>query len=284
MSTSATDIKGPKAPCRFFRARHIPYTYWYEYALRYHGSKTVLSYLYLLVDSVQDAASCLRSQGWTDATLPWSAFQSYDPAVDEQIILGCGESEVFKVVLLSSHTWPGITPPADDNDEVHYPSLPQLYNALAQRFLDTDDEEFRRYLNLQIEYLYEDSAALASPAFVTMLPPDIQQLHIDWQLRVLCMPISETIQHEREIRSRARRGEWSLMREGTAELGGGKIDYEYEAQMVARIEAKDAPRMAAIYGPDWKSLPSWDNMVREEWEVEEKPKEEGAGERKVQDG
>lgn len=249
MSRSTVSVNDPLAPCRVFRAHHIPYTYWYEYALRYHGSKTVVFALYLLVYSVQDAESCLRSQGWTDAGLSWSTPQFYDPAVDKYIVLGSGDDDEveLKVVLLSAQAWPCITPSTDQEEEAHYPSLPQLYNALAQRFLDTDSDDFRRYLTLQIEYLYQDNAALASPDFVATLPPDIQQFHIDWQLRVLRMQRPGTIQHEREIRERARRGEWSLMLEGTAELGGDKIDYEYEAKLAAMVQARSAQRMRDPY-------------------------------------
>lgn len=240
MPVSSADAKDSKAPCRVFRAHHISYTYWYEYALRYHGSKTVVFALYLLVDSIQDAESCLRSEGWTDAELPWSTMQFYDPTVDKYVVLGCGDEVELKVVLISSHAWPGITPSKDEDDEAHYPSLPQLYNALAQRFLDTDCDEFRSYLTLQLAYLYEDSAALASPSFVTTLPPDIQQFHVDWELGVLRMQVPETIQHEREIRARARRGDWSLMHEGSSELGGAKIDRAYEAKLAAMVQARAA--------------------------------------------
>ncbi|TFK89265.1 hypothetical protein K466DRAFT_584752 [Polyporus arcularius HHB13444] len=218
--------------------------YWYEYALRYHGSKTVLFALYLLVDSVREAESCLRSQGWEDANLPSSNPQFYDPAVDEHVVLGRGDDIALKVVLISSHNWPGIVPPTDDRDEAHYPSLPQLYSALAHRFLDTDCPDFRRYLLIQIDYLCQDCPALASPTFVTERPSDIQQFHLDWRLRSLSMLRPETIQHLRDIRARARRGEWTLMYEGTADLGGWKIDRTYEGKLVAMMQAREAARSA----------------------------------------
>lgn len=108
------------------------------------------------------------------------------------------------VVLMSALPWPG----SADPDHDHYPTLPQLYNALAQRFIDTDCVPFRKYLAIQLGYLYEDCPELASPTFVTILPPDIRQVHLHWLC--LYMHTSKTAQHERDIRDRARRGEGRL--------------------------------------------------------------------------
>ncbi|KAI0330248.1 hypothetical protein GY45DRAFT_1323971 [Cubamyces sp. BRFM 1775] len=235
------DYSNRRAACQAFRASHIPYTYWYEDALRYHGSSTILFSLYLLVNSILEAERCLRSLGWISGELSAYAPQFSDPAVDEHVVLVHPKNPDAVVVLMSASSWPGITPSTDDSDEAHYPPLPRLHNALAQRFLDTECDAFRRYLNLQIGYLYECPAA-ASPDFVAALPPDIQQFHIDWRSETLRMHARKTIEHEREIRARARQGQWELMQEGSAALGGLKIDREYEAKLLAMMEANATKR------------------------------------------
>lgn len=68
----------------------------------------------------------------------------------------------------------------ESDREAHYPSLPQLLNALAQRFLDTDCTDFRRYLALMLEYLYNDCPEVSAGIFMAALPQDIRQFHIDW--------------------------------------------------------------------------------------------------------
>ena len=158
--------------------------------------------------------------------------QYYDPSVDEQVVLGKGEDKQIALVLISAHAWPGVSPTLDDD---HYPTLPQLYNALAQRFLDTDNDEFQRYLGLQLGYLYEATPELATSSFTDSLPIDIRQFHVDWRLGILCMDTPQTRQHERDIRDRARRGEWIIMPEGSADLGGEKIDRELLAKLRAKV-------------------------------------------------
>ncbi|KAH9902759.1 hypothetical protein C8Q73DRAFT_785397 [Cubamyces lactineus] len=238
----SVDYRDRRAACQAFRTSRIPYTYWYEYALRYHGSSTILFSLYLLVDSVLEAERCLRTLGWIPGELSVYAPQFYDPAVDEHVVLVHPENTDALVVLISASSWPGVVPSTDDRDEAHYPPLPQLHNALAQRFLDTECDAFRRYLNLQLGYLYECPAA-ASPDFVTTLPPDVQQFHLDWRSETLRMHAKKTIEHEREIRARARGGQWKLMQEGSAELGGLKIEWEYEAKLLAKLEADETRRI-----------------------------------------
>ncbi|OSD02431.1 hypothetical protein PYCCODRAFT_402717 [Trametes coccinea BRFM310] len=235
----SVDLNLPQAACHVFRARGIPYTYWFEYALRHHGSRTVVFTLYLLVVSVREAENCLRSLGWTSAERSPYDPQFYDPAVDEQVVLSRGDSEYDAVALMSSYQWPGIVPSADDNDRAHYAPLPQLYNALVQRLLDTDCWSFRMYLNLQISYLHLDCPALASPDFLAALPPDIRQFNLDWRSETLRMHTDATVQHERKIRAQAREGRWKLMYEGSAELGGTKIDREYEAKLLATLESNE---------------------------------------------
>ncbi|KAI9059661.1 hypothetical protein FKP32DRAFT_1133196 [Trametes sanguinea] len=210
-------------------AHGIGYVYWYEYALRHHGSTTMLFSLYLLVDSVPEAKSCLESAGWSPSSLPRFAPQYYDPDLDEAVVLSHVRNPEEKVVLMSAGPWPGISP---TSSIARYPSLSQLYNALAQRALDTESLRFRQYLHLQLAYLYEDCAELASSSFVGCLPRDIQQYHLDWRSGTLMMGNADTIRHERAIRERARSGDWELMYQGTAALGGTKIDRAYEASLL----------------------------------------------------
>lgn len=228
---------GRWAPCGILRTNRIPYIHWYEDALRCYGSKTIVFFLYLLVDSVVDAETCLRTAGWTSATVPENTPQYYDPAIDEQTVLCYGNDPELLVILLSAHTWPGVSPSGSESadDCTPYPTLAQLYNALAQRSLDTDCDDFRRYLNIQLAYLYMHCAELASPDFVLTLPPDIRQYHLDRASDTLRMQAPQTIQHEREIRERARKGDWVLMYQGSSEVGGLKIDREYEAQLLAKL-------------------------------------------------
>lgn len=211
------------------RGHNIPYAFWYEHALRYYGSKTVVFSLYLLVNSVRDAETCLLNAGWQAAAVPQYAPQYYDPAIDEQVVLDRLDAEETTVVLLSVHTWPGIMPSA----EADYPTLPGLYNALAQRFLDTDCLAFRQYLNIQLGYLYEDCVGLASSDFLARLPTDIQQFHLDWRSGALWMDTIKTLEHERRIRERVRRGDWQLIPQGSAALGGSKADRDFEARLAA---------------------------------------------------
>ncbi|KAJ8453765.1 hypothetical protein ONZ51_g13414 [Trametes cubensis] len=241
VDATMVDYNNRRAACQAFRAHHIPYTYWYEDALRYHGSSTILFSLYLLVNSVPEAQRCLKSLGWMPGELSAYAPQYFDPAADEHVVLVHPENPKTIVVLMFSSVWPGIVPSTDDRDEAHYPPLPQLHNALAQRFLDTECDAFRRYLNLQLGYLYECPAA-ASPDFVDALPPDIQQFHLDWRSETLRMHAKKTIEHEREIRAQARQGQWKLMHEGTAALGGLKIDWEYEAKLLAKMQGNETQR------------------------------------------
>lgn len=233
------------APCDVLRANHISYIHWYEDALRHHGSKTIVFFLYLLVDSVSDAETCLLSAGWTSAALPEYSPQYYDPATDEHAVLGVGDDPEAVVVLLSAGPWPGVSISVSPSDPAAdcaapYPTLAQLYNALAQRSLDTACDPFMRYLNVQLAYLYLHCAELASPGFVRTLPEDIRQYHLDRASDTLRMQAPQTIRHEREIRERARRGDWVLMPQGSAEVGGLKIDREYEAALLARLEAAAA--------------------------------------------
>ncbi|OSD05844.1 hypothetical protein PYCCODRAFT_1384936 [Trametes coccinea BRFM310] len=130
------------------------------------------------------------------------------------------------VVLMSSGPWPGISPMSSN---ARYPSLPQFYNALAQCALDTECLRFRQCLHLQLAYLYEDCPELASSTFWERLPRDIQQYHLDRISGTLMMGNANTIQHERNIRERACSGDWDLMYQGTAALGGTKIDRAFEA-------------------------------------------------------
>ncbi|KAI0330231.1 hypothetical protein GY45DRAFT_1323954 [Cubamyces sp. BRFM 1775] len=220
----AVDYNRREAACDVLRAQHIAYTHWYEDAVSYHGSKTCVFSLYLLVNSVPEAERCLQSHGWVHRKLPEYAPQFHDPAVDEHVVLGHPQNSEVEVVLMLSHPWPGITPSTDDCNKAHYPPLPQLYNALVQRLLDTECDPFGWYLILQVAYLYEDCPALASSDFLTTLSPDIQQFHLDWLSKTLRMDTKTTLRHEREIRARARQGHWELMHEGTADLGGYKVD------------------------------------------------------------
>ncbi|KAI1790432.1 hypothetical protein LXA43DRAFT_1062072 [Ganoderma leucocontextum] len=231
---------GRWAPCDILRANHIPYIHWYEDALRHYGSKTIVFFLYLLVDSVNAAKTCLRSAGWTSTTVPEYTPQNYDPAIDDQAVLGYGDDPEAVVILMSAHPWPGVSPSESAEGCAPYPKLAQLYNALAQRSLDTDCDPFRRYLNLQLAYLYLDCAELASPDFLLTLPQDIRQYHLDRSSDTLRMQAPQTVQHEREIRERARKGDWVLMYQGSAEVGGLKIDREYEAKLLAKISGAAA--------------------------------------------
>ena len=49
------------------------------------------------------------------------------------------------------------------------------------------------------------------------------------------MQAGDTIEHEKRIRERARNNDWELMYEGSAALGGMKIDREYEAKLRAML-------------------------------------------------
>ncbi len=285
------------APCDVLRANHLSYVHWYEDALRHYGSKTIVFFLYLLVDSVNDAETCLRSAGWTPTTLPENSPQHYDPDVDDTAVLGFGDDPEAVVVLMPIHTWQGVSftesgggddrnvddAGANDlgdagNREAHaanandhhdvdgrdvddvdpngrgdahanagdgYPPLAQLFNALAQRSLDTECDPFRRYLNIQLAYLYMDCSELASPGFLSTLPPDIRQYHLDRLSDTLRMQAPKTIEHERYIRERARKGDWVLMYQGSAEVGGLKIDREYEARLLAKLTLSAAASAAA---------------------------------------
>ncbi|EIW51755.1 uncharacterized protein TRAVEDRAFT_24850 [Trametes versicolor FP-101664 SS1] len=210
---------------------NIPYAYWYEHALHYYGSKTVVFSIHLLVKSARDAEACLRNAGWQAAAVPQYAPQYYDPAIDKQVVLDYPGAEETTVVLLSVYTWPGITLSVEADS--HYPTLPEMYNALAQRFLDTDCLAFRQYLNIQLGYLYEDCVDLASSDFLARLPTDIQQFHLDWRSGTLWMDTTMTLEHERRIRERVRRGDWQLMPQGSAALGGSKADRDFEARLSA---------------------------------------------------
>ena len=134
---------------------------------------------------------------------------------------------------------------ADANTDDGYPSLAQLFNALAQRSLDTECDSFRRYLNIQLAYLYMDCPELASPGFLSTLPVDIRQYHLDRLSDTLRMQAPKTIEHERDIRERARKGDWVLMYQGSAEVGGLKIDREYEARLLAKLTLSAAAAAAA---------------------------------------
>ncbi|CDO70288.1 hypothetical protein BN946_scf184942.g88 [Trametes cinnabarina] len=238
-----TDGNPVRRATAVLRADDVAYTYWYEYALRHHGSKTVLISLYLLVDSVDAAKTCLQSAGWLPGEDPLHTPHYHDPAIDARAVLELPGVEYSTVVLLDVATWAGITPSAAPEDSDHYPSLPQLYNALAQRFLDTDDDEHRRYLNIQLGYLYMDCPALATPDFLASLPADIRQLHLDFRSAELNMTAPGTVAHERDIRERAQRGEWTLMREGSASVGGTRLNRDLEAKLLA--DANE--RLRALY-------------------------------------
>ncbi|KAM5542116.1 hypothetical protein V8D89_004199 [Ganoderma adspersum] len=293
------------APCDVLRANHISYVHWYEDALRRYGSKTIIFFLYLLVESVQNAETCLQSAGWTHTSLPPNSPQYYDPDVDDTAVLGLGDDLEAVVVLMPIHPWPGVSfsqsgdgddrgvTDVDDRDvanadtnergdaddggegdatasdhsnvdasdaddaklkmhvDAHanaddgYPSLPQLFNALAQRSLDTECDPFRRYLNIQLAYLYMDCPELASPGFLSTLPVDIRQYHLDRLSDTLRMQAPKTIEHERDVRERARKGDWVLMYQGSAEVGGLKIDREYEARLLAKLTLSAAAAAAA---------------------------------------
>ncbi|KAH9848938.1 hypothetical protein C2E23DRAFT_842223 [Lenzites betulinus] len=235
-------------PCAtdVLRAHHIPYTYWYEYALRHYGSKTVLFSVYLLVDSVTASNTCLQSAGWVPGEVPMYTSQYYDPAIDEQVVLGYPGIESSHVVLMDAHTWADITPSAAADDRDHYPTLVQLYNALAQRFLDTDCFDHRQHLTVQIAYMYMHCPVLATPEFLARLPADIQQFHLDYLSDDLRMNAPKTVAHERMIRDRARSGDWRLMPEGSVSLGGLPVPHELEAQWAAEIEKKYRDRYPEV--------------------------------------
>ncbi|KAI0706750.1 hypothetical protein C8T65DRAFT_610370 [Cerioporus squamosus] len=238
---------GESAPCATdtLRLHRIPYTYWYEYALRHYGSKTIVFSLYLLVNSVRDAKTCLESAGWTSGNVPMYTLQYHDPATDEQAVLEYPGVQGSTVVLMCARTWTGITPSDAAEDAAHYPALLALYTALAQRSLDTDTDAHRRYLQLQLGYLHMDCPAVATPGFLASLPPDIQQLHVDFLSNDMRMGTARTLAHERDIRDRARRGEWTLMPQGSVELGGTPVDHELEAKWAAEA----IERVRALY-PD----------------------------------
>ena len=134
---------------------------------------------------------------------------------------------------------------AEASTDDGYPSLAQLFNALAQRSLDTECDSFRRYLNIQLAYLYMDCPELAGPGFLSTLPVDIRQYHLDRLSDTLRMQAPKTIEHERDIRERARKGDWVLMYQGSAEVGGLKIDREYEARLLAKLTLSAAAAAAA---------------------------------------
>ncbi|OJT04240.1 hypothetical protein TRAPUB_5030 [Trametes pubescens] len=208
------------------RAHHIPYTYWYEYALRHHGSKTVLFSVYLLVDSVTASNTRLQSAGWVPGEVPMYTSQYYDPAIDEQVVLEYPGIEWSHVVLMEAHTWADITPSAAADDRDHYPTLVQLYNALAQRFLDTDCFDHRQHLNVHIAYMYMHCPPLTTPEFLARLPADIQQFHFDYLSDDLRMNAPKT---------RLRDLWWP---EGSVSLGGLPVPHELEAQWAAEVEKK----------------------------------------------
>ncbi|KAI8978256.1 hypothetical protein BD414DRAFT_149740 [Trametes punicea] len=177
---------------------------------------------YLLVDCVREAEDRLQSKAGHPPRLRKmlsnSEFRRWRRL--------CSRADVLPCVVTNMS-------PIDDHDEAHHPTLPQLYNALAQRFLNTEYDSFRRYLSLQIGYSYRECEMLASPTFVGALPPDIRQFRLDWLSKTLRMHTEKTIEREGELRARARRGEWEPVWEGTTELGGSKIDRAYEASVLA---------------------------------------------------
>ena len=170
-------------PCALLHEQGIPYTHWFEDALSALGSKTVAFMLHLLVrsESLGNAEACLRRAGWVDGQLSPYAFQFFDPTVDKHVVLTCPDATEFDlpVVLLSADTWPGPFATTLVEHELTYPALPDLYNALAQRFLDSNNAEFRRYVMLMLNYLYLDSREVKTAEFAGCLPRDIQQLHLD---------------------------------------------------------------------------------------------------------
>ena len=157
--------------------------------------------------------------------------------------------------------WPGISPapslPTSTNiedDGDHDPTLPQLYNALAQRFLDSSCYKFRQYLLVQLAYLYMDCPDVASKSFVEHLPNDIRQFHLDMLSETLYMQTDDTIKHEKRIRERARNNDWELMYEGSAALGGMKIDREYETKLRAMLPPVPFVEAVCIYSPSVRLL------------------------------
>ncbi|KAI0773947.1 hypothetical protein C8Q74DRAFT_1316919 [Fomes fomentarius] len=148
-----------------------------------HGSRTVLFSLYLLVISLHDAEATLRSTGWTSACVPEFSPKYYDPAVEDSVVLAHFEDEDPEEQLV-------------------------LYNALAQRSIDTDCVPFRKYLAIHLG-LSKD----------------------------LYMHTSKTAQHEWGNRYRTRKGDWVLIDQGTAELGETRIDREHELKVTASLRS-----------------------------------------------
>ncbi|KAH9920259.1 uncharacterized protein BXZ73DRAFT_52263 [Epithele typhae] len=245
---------GHPNPSPILIKHNVPFCHWFERALQFHGSDTVALQYYLLVHSVSDAEAALLSAGWTHTVHPPSHVELWDPAVDGSPVVLVSPTPSDPpyddlTILFDAGVWTGMSKELSTSPKGsdHYPSLSRFYCALVHRILDTSSESFIRYLRMQLHYLYAAQLSLlSSPASLESIDPELRQWHVDWIKGELNMPHPDTIAHERDIRERARRGDWVLLREGSDGRGGRKFNRELEARIrakraAARVSSEEAP-------------------------------------------
>lgn len=210
----------------------VPWTTWYEHALRFFGSKTIVFDLHLLVPSPAAACSYLlaSNESWARAEMPPLSSQHWDLADQVEVLARNGATD-FRVVLMPEADWGRPrrrieSQPATAVDGC--PILVDFYAALARRYIHTSSTDFRRYLSVQIAYLYMGSTELSTPAFAAQLPLDVLQFHYDMLADKLAMLAEPTIAHERWIARQVEQGEWEFMPQGSDEVGGKRRDLEME--------------------------------------------------------
>ncbi|KAH9913319.1 uncharacterized protein BXZ73DRAFT_55588 [Epithele typhae] len=240
-----SSTNGHPNPSPILIKHNVPFCHWFERALQFHGSDTVALQYYLLVHSVSDAEAALLSAGWTHTVHPPSCVELWDPTVDGSpvVLVSPAPSDPpcdDLTVLFDANVWTCMSEElwSSPNGADHYPSLPRFYCALVHRIMDTSSESFIRYLQLQLQYLHAaQRSLLSSPAWLENIDAELRQWHIDWIKGELNMLHPDTIAHERDIRERARRGDWVLLREGSDDCGGRKYNKELEARIRARWTA-----------------------------------------------
>lgn len=177
--------------CELLYKAGIPAAIWLEDALSYHGVPTVVFDLYLLVPDVDAAAQVLVRSGYKrgQLCLALSDIRQFDnlytPPEPPQTTSTTHDNHDSvtgtNVVLLPAKEWFYQLPNTAGAVTDWFPTLPQLFTALVQKWLSLErqEEDLRLRITVFIGYIYSYVGAVKAPGFELQLPRGIRVFHSD---------------------------------------------------------------------------------------------------------
>lgn len=178
--------------CLGLEDNKVPYVIWFEHALSYHGVRTAVFDLYILVSDINMAAQSLAQAGWTIDTQSPHRIGNDKVQAPQVRLIPPNKDREMKTVLLNASDWKfpltadtllqrALTREVPDR-ELSFPPLPGLLDALVESWFDNPDGQndgLQLHLAVQFGYLYEYVPALKVRSFAEQMKYEHRQFHFD---------------------------------------------------------------------------------------------------------